>query len=86
MAKYKITNIDDKTGNVTFQILNGTTVLMADTRGGLPVDNKEQVDEILSEVANQVEANLITTITIDPELTKIVNKAQEARVSEPVEG
>jgi hypothetical protein len=86
MAKYKITNIDDKTGNVTFQILNGTTVLITDTRGGLPVDNKEQVDEILSEVANQVEANLITTITIDPELTKIVNKAQEAKVSEPVEG
>ena len=86
MTKYKITNIDDKTGNVTFQILNGATVLMTDTRGGLPVGNKEQVDEILSEVANQVEANLITTITIDPELTKIVNKAQEAKVSEPVEG
>lgn len=88
MAKYKITNIDEK-GKVTFQVLSGTTVIMTDTRQDLPVESKEEVDEILSKFANDVEADFVSTVTVDPELTKIVNKAQEAKISvavdEPVE-
>lgn len=90
MAKYKITNIDEK-GKVTFQILSGSTVVMTDTRQDLPVESKEEVDEILSKFANDVEADFVSTVTVDPELTKIVNKAQEAKISvevavdEPVE-
>jgi hypothetical protein len=88
MAKYKITNIDEK-GKVTFQILSGSTVIMTDTRQDLPVESKEEVDEILSKFANDVEADFVSTVTVDPELTKIVNKAQEAKISvavdEPVE-
>ena len=83
MAKYKITNIDND-GKVTFQVLDGTTVVMEDTRCDLPVESKEEVDAILSDFANAVVADQ-PTIDIDPELTKIVNKAQEAKVSEPVE-
>lgn len=84
MAKYKITNIDEQ-GKVTFQVLSGTTVVMEDTRGDLPVESKEEVDAILSKFANEVEADFTSAVTVDPELTKIVNKAQEAKVSEPVE-
>jgi predicted house-cleaning NTP pyrophosphatase (Maf/HAM1 superfamily) len=90
MAKYKITNIDEK-GKVTFQVLSGSTVVMTDTRQDLPVESKEEVDEILSKFANDVEADFVSTVTVDPELTKIVNKAQEAKISvevavdEPVE-
>lgn len=80
MAKYKITNIDEK-GKVTFQILSGSTVVMTDTRQDLPVESKEEVDEILSKFANDVEADFVSTVTVDPELTKIVNKAQEAKIS-----
>lgn len=83
MAKYKITNIDEQ-GKVTFQVLSGTTVVMEDTRGDLPVESKEEVDAILSDFANAVVADQ-PTIDIDPELTKIVNKAQEAKVSASVE-
>jgi hypothetical protein len=81
MAKYKITSIDEQTGKVTFEVLNGTTVIMTDTRGDLPVESKEDVDEILSKFANEVEADFTSTITVDPELTKIVNKAQDAKIS-----
>ena len=90
MAKYKITNIDEK-GKVTFQVLSGTTVIMTDTRGDLPVESKDEVDKELSKFANAVEADYAATVTVDPELTKIVNKAQEAKISvevavdEPVE-
>jgi hypothetical protein len=90
MAKYKITNIDEK-GRVTFQVLSGTTVIMTDTRQDLPVESKDEVDTILSDFANAVEADFTATVTVDPELTKIVNKAQEAKISvevavdEPVE-
>lgn len=80
MAKYKITNIDEK-GKVTFQVLSGSTVVMTDTRQDLPVESKEEVDEILSKFANDVEADFVSTVTVDPELTKIVNKAQEAKIS-----
>lgn len=83
MAKYKITNIDEQ-GKVTFQVLSGTTVVMEDTRQDLPVESKEEVDKILSDFANAVEADFVSTVTVDPELTKIVNKAQEAKVSEQV--
>ena len=80
--------IDEK-GKVTFQILSGSTVIMTDTRQDLPVESKEEVDEILSKFANDVEADFVSTVTVDPELTKIVNKAQEAKISvavdEPVE-
>ena len=89
MAKYKITNIDSETGKVTFQVLSGTTVVMTDTRQDLPVESKDEVDEILSKFANEVEADFTSTVTVDPELTKIVNKVQEAKISaavdEPVE-
>jgi len=81
MAKYKITKIDDD-GKVTFQVLSGTTVVMTDTRQDLPVESKEQVDEILSKFANEVEADYVATVEVDPELTKIVNKAQEAKTIE----
>lgn len=84
MAKYKITNIDEVKGHITFQVLDGTTVVMTDTRCDLPVDNKEEVDAILSDFANAVVADQ-PTVTVDPELTKIVNKAQEAKVSASVE-
>ena len=88
MANYKITNIDEKV-KVTFQVLSGSTVVMTDTRQDLPVESKEEVDEILSKFANDVEADFVSTVTVDPELTKIVNKAQEAKISvavdEPVE-
>lgn len=80
MAKYKITNIDEK-GFVTFQVLSGTTVVMTDTRQDLPVESKDEVDVILSDFANKVEADFTSTVTVDPELTKIVNKAQEAKIS-----
>lgn len=83
MAKYKITNIDEQ-GKVTFQVLDGTTVVMTDTRQDLPVDNKEEVDKVLSDFANAVVADQ-PTVVVDPELTKIVNKAQEAKVSASVE-
>lgn len=85
MAKYKVTNIDSETGKVTFQVLSGTTVVMTDTRQDLPVESKDEVDEILSKFANEVEADFTSTVTVDPELTKIVNKAQEAKVAEPIE-
>jgi len=84
MAKYKITNIDEK-GKVAFQILSGTTVIMTDTRQDLPVESKEAVDAILSDFANAVEADFTATVTVDPELTKIVNKAQEAKISVAVD-
>lgn len=84
MAKYKITNIDEVKGHITFQVLDGTTVVMTDTRCDLPVDNKEEVDAILSEFANAVVADQ-PSVTVDPELTKIVNKAQEAKLSASVE-
>lgn len=90
MAKYKITNIDEK-GKVTFQILSGTTVIMEDTRQDLPVESKDEVDKELSKFANAVEADFTATVTVDPELIKIVNKVQEAKISvevavdEPVE-
>lgn len=83
MAKYKITKIDDD-GKVTFQVLSGTTVVMTDTRQDLPVGDKEEVDAILSDFANAVVADQ-PSVTVDPELTKIVNKAQEAKVSASVE-
>lgn len=81
MAKYKITNIDEAKGHITFQVLDGTTVVMTDTRQDLPVDNKEEVDKILSDFANAVVADQ-PTVAVDPELTKIVNKAQEAKTLE----
>ncbi len=90
MAKYKITNIDEK-GKVTFQVLSGTTVIMTDRRQDLPVESKDEVDKELSKFANAVEADYTATVTVDPELTKIVNKAQDAKISvevavdEPVE-
>jgi len=80
MAKYKITNIDEQ-GKVTFQVLSGTTVVMEDTRGDLPVESKEEVDAILSKFANAVVADQ-PSVVVDPELTKIVNKAQEAKTLE----
>lgn len=83
MAKYKITNIDEQTGKVTFEVLSGNTVIMRDTRQDLPVDSKEEVDRILSDFATAVEADYVASIEVDPELTKIVNKAQDAK---PVEG
>ena len=97
MAKYKITNIDEVKGHITFQVLDGTTVVMTDTRCDLPIENtdevnaKEAVDAILSDFANKVVADQPTVKAVDPELTKIVNKAQEAKISvevavdEPVE-
>lgn len=91
MAKYKITNIDEVKGHITFQVLDGTTVVMTDTRCDLPLANtdevnaKEAVDTILSEFANAVVADQPAVKAVDPELTKIVNKAQEAKVSASVE-
>lgn len=82
MAKYKITNIDEAKGHITFQVLDGTTVVMTDTRCDLPIDNKEEVDTILSEFANAVVADQPAVKAVDPELTKIVNKAQEAKTLE----
>jgi len=81
MAKYKITNIDEAKGHITFQVLDGTTVVMTDTRCDLPIGDKEQVDAILSDFANAVVADQ-STVEVDPELTKIVNKAQEAKTLE----
>lgn len=80
MAKYKITNISED-GKVTFQVLDGTTVVMTDTRQDLPVEDKEAVDAILSDFAIAVVADQ-TPVTVDPELTKIVNKAQDAKTVE----
>jgi len=38
MAKYKITNIDEEKGLVTFQVLNKTgAILLTDTRSDLPI-------------------------------------------------
>lgn len=81
MAKYKITNIDEAKGHITFQVLDGTTVVMTDTRQDLPIGDKEAVDVILSDFANAVVADQ-PTVEVDPELTKIVNKAQEAKTLE----
>lgn len=81
MAKYKITNIDEVKGHVTFQVLDGSTVVMTDTRCDLPIGDKEAVDAILSEFANAVVADQ-TPVGVDPELTKIVNKAQDAKTVE----
>lgn len=84
MAQYKITDIDEAKGHISFQVISGGSVIMTDTRQDLPIDNKEEVDKILSDFAAAVEADYQKqeSADVDPELTKIVNKAQNAKTVE----
>ena len=81
MNKYKITNVDAVKGQVTFQILDGTTVVMTDTRGDLPFENAgddKELDAILSKFANDVVADKATR-TVDAEVTKMVGVSKTAK-------
>ena len=82
MPKYKITAVNETKGHVTYQILkNDGTVLLTDTRSDLPIDDKVEVDRILSETANIVAANARAVRRTDTALTAIVGTEQTARDS-----
>lgn len=77
MAKYKITNIDEANGLVTFQVLNkSNVVLLTDTRGDLPIEDKDAVNIILSDFARAVAQDVRAARKADVRLTAIVNNAQ----------
>jgi len=79
MAKYKITNIDEVKGHVTFQVLDGAKVILTDTRCDLPIDDKEAVDVELSRFANEVVGSTKESLKTDTALTEIVGVAQTAK-------
>lgn len=77
MAKYKITNIDEEKGLVTFQVLNKTgAVLLTDTRSDLPIEDKDAVDVILTDFSKLVAQDAKQSRKADAKLLAIVNQAQ----------
>jgi hypothetical protein len=82
MAKYKITIIDEAKGHVTFQCLkNDGTVLSTDTRGDLPIEDKEAVDTELSRYANEIAQSVKSARKADVALVAIVGAEQTAKVA-----
>ena len=79
MAKYKITNINEAKGHVTFQVTTDAgAVILTDTRGDLPIEDKDAVDAELSRFALSVETGQ-TARKADARLTAILNVAQAAK-------
>jgi hypothetical protein len=77
MSKYKITNIDEAKGLVTFQVLNKTgAVLLTDTRSDLPIEDKDAVDVILTDFSKLVAQDAKQSRKADAKLLAIVNLAQ----------
>jgi len=77
MAKYKITNIDEEKGLVTFQVLNKTgAILLTDTRSDLPIEDKDAVDVIVTAFSKLVAQDAKQSRKADAKLLAIVNQAQ----------
>jgi hypothetical protein len=82
MAKYKITAIDEAKGHVTFQCLkNDGTVLSTETRGDLPIEDKEAVDAELSRYATEIANAAKSARKADVALVAIVGTEQTAKVA-----
>lgn len=80
MAKYKITAIDEEKGFVTFQCLkNDGTIISTETRGDLPIEDKEAVDTELSRYAVEIVKAVKAARVADTALTAIVGVAQTAK-------
>lgn len=80
MAKYKITDIDEAKGYVTFQCLkNDGTIISTEIRGDLPIEDKEAVDTELSRYAVEIVKATKEARKADTALTAIVGVAQTAK-------
>lgn len=80
MAKYKITAIDEAKGVVSFQCLkNDGTIISTETRGDLPIEDKEAVGVELSRYAVEIVAASKAARKADAALTAIVGVAQTAK-------
>jgi hypothetical protein len=80
MAKYKITAIDEAKGLVTYQILkNDGTVVFTDTRCDLPIEDKVEVDRILSDSATKIVDDYKSSRKADTALKAIVGVEQTAK-------
>lgn len=76
MAKYKITNIDEAAGHISFDIIVGGKVVLSDKRGDLPVDDMGAVKAELERVTLLHEADVKAARKTDTKLTALLGKEQ----------
>lgn len=81
-VKYKITQIDEEKGHVTFQVIIDGSVVQSDTRCDLPINDVDAVKAELERYAQSVSADYVGP-EVDPKLEALVGKAQEVVVEEP---